>query len=57
MHVIIIKFNYFIGIRFCNMISEMLGDNNDDVTENSFLYYVLVCRRLPKVIDDIALIR
>ena len=54
---IIIKFNYFIGIRFCNMISEMLGDNNDDVTENSFLYYVLVCRRLPKVIDDIALIR
>ena len=55
---IIIKFNYFIiGIRFCNMISEMLCDNNDDVTENSYFLYVLVCRRLPKVIDDIALIR
>ena len=38
---IIIKFNYFIDIRFCNMISEMLCDNNDDVTENSFLCYVL----------------
>ena len=39
------------------MISKMLCDNNDDVTENSFLYYVLMCRKLPQVIDDIALIR
>ena len=36
---------------------KRLCENNDDVIENSFLYYVLVCRRLPQVIDDIALIR
>ena len=43
---IIIKFNYFIDIRILQYD-----------TENSFLYYILVCHRLPQVIDDIALIR
>ena len=40
---LIIKFNHFIGIRILQF--------------DKFLYYVLVCRRLPQVIDDIALIR
>ena len=55
--IIIFFFNYFIGIRILQYDKlNAKFDNNDDVTENSFLYYVLVCRRL-QVIDDIALIR
>ena len=38
---IIIKFNYFISIRILQYDKLMLCDNNDDTTENSFLYYVL----------------